>query len=471
MVTGNKKAQVDGDAGVDIFDEEEWYFVEKDSEEEKCESFSSLIDDDDVDADGNDDGDGDDGDVDDDDVDDGDVVNDDDDDGGDDDVADYDDDDGVKSLQIPYFPPRSTVKSSSSMPPLICFSPERKIPPAIYIKDPIIQQILPYLPAKSLMRFRSVSKRWDRWIRSPILSHHQAQTHKPITGFFCQSHYSRPTFFTLDQSSCGIPSHSFSFLPDSTYLVASTHGLLVFLPHFGPDIYYICNPVTRAFRALPRPGLYHGLNSACVLAFDSAPENIESYYQLVCAVPLVGQPVVCFETYSSETGLWTRSNAVCTEIGPYEYFGTGLYMKGVAYWRTSGGKLVAFDTKFDVCEVLVLPEGSPVRGVLVEMEGEIAYVGICEVSGVGYVVKIYYGVEMRLVKEVKWCLENVGCFGGNYGVLPYYEKGRLLVMVGGMVYWCGMRDERFEKVVGCEVSESTVHHRIFPYVNSLVYLS
>ncbi|CAA0823528.1 Unknown protein [Striga hermonthica] len=349
--------------------------------------------------------------------------------------------------------------------------PEMKQPPAVAVKDPIMQHILPYLPAKALMRFRSVSKSWDRWIRRPILAHHQARTHKSITGFFCQSLDSGPTFLTLDWAACGIPSHSLPFLPNSTYLVASTHGLLVCLTHFGPDIYYICNPVTRAVRALPRPGLYHGLKAACVLAFDSAPENIESYYQLVCAVHLVHQPVVCFETYSSETGLWTCSNAICPEVGPYEYFSTGLYMKGVAYWHTTGRKVVAFDPKIDVCQVLALPEESPARGVLVEMEGEIAYVGISEQHGVGYVLKMYYGVEMRLVKKVNWFLENVGSFGCNYGVLPYYEKGRLLVMVGGMVYWCGLGDERFEKVVGCEASESTVHHRIFPYVNSLVYLS
>ncbi|CAA0833831.1 F-box protein, partial [Striga hermonthica] len=206
-------------------------------------------------------------------------------------------------MHFPYFfrvNPWANIYSStsSSIPHIRLFFPlmqqefeETVVPQPMEVKDIMKEDILPWLPAKALTRFKSVSKGWNFWIKSPVMAHRQSYTHKSILGFFCQANYSHePDFFTFDQASCGVPDPSLSFLPVSTYVAGSTHGLLVCRTHSEPDQYYVCNPATRTFRKLPSPGLYHGLDSACILAFDPALTNIESYYQLVCAVPLVGQP-------------------------------------------------------------------------------------------------------------------------------------------------------------------------------------
>ncbi|GER42980.1 F-box family protein [Striga asiatica] len=403
MVTGKKMALFDEETDKEIFDEDEWYFVELGDLEMKTEPSIETLND----------------------------------------IPETD----------------SDVESAQEFQEIV-------LPQPMELKDIIKEDILPWLPAKALTRFKSVSKSWNFWIKSPVLAHRQSYTHKSISGFFSQpNYYSEPDFFTFNQSSSGIPNPSLSFLPISTYIVGSTHGLLVCRAHSEPDLYYICNPVTRTFRKLLSPGLYHGLDSACVLAFDPALTNIESFYQLVCAVPLVGQPVICFETYSSKTGSWACSDAICPM--DEELSGHGLYMNGMAYWKTNGGKVVAFDTKTEVCGVVALPHGSPARGALVEMNGQLAYVGISELC---YGVEMYYGVEMGLRRRVE-LFGNVGGFRGCYfGVLPYCEEGKVMVVNGGLVYCCGLEDEGIEEVGSWWWAEFTESTRFFPYVNTLVHV-
>ncbi|CAA0833830.1 Unknown protein [Striga hermonthica] len=142
-------------------------------------------------------------------------------------------------------------------------------------------------------------------------------------------------------------------------------------------------------------------------------------------------------------------------------------MNGMAFWKTTGGKVVAFDPKTEVCGVVTLPRGSPARGALVEIRGQLAYVGISESD---YAVEMYYGVEMGLRKRVE-LFQEVGGVGGCYcGVLPYCEEGKVMVVVGGLVYCCGLEDKRIKEVGRWWWAEFTESTRFFPYVNTLVHV-
>ncbi|KAM3378338.1 hypothetical protein P3S68_010751 [Capsicum galapagoense] len=76
--------------------------------------------------------------------------------------------------------------------------------------------------------------------------------------------------------------------------------------------------------------------------------NIESYYHIVAAVPLLGQPVVFFEIYSSQSNSWKCSSSDCLELEDTTVIGGGLYMKGVAYWNTTSNDVLAFDVKVEI---------------------------------------------------------------------------------------------------------------------------
>jgi len=44
----------------------------------------------------------------------------------------------------------------------------------IEIKDVAMNHVLPFLPGKSLMKFRSVSNECNHWIVSPLVAHQQS---------------------------------------------------------------------------------------------------------------------------------------------------------------------------------------------------------------------------------------------------------------------------------------------------------
>ncbi|KAL6502680.1 hypothetical protein OROHE_024333 [Orobanche hederae] len=343
------------------------------------------------------------------------------------------------------------------------------------IKDVVKENALRFLPAKVLTRFSTVSKNWEHWINSPFLAYQQSYSFLDISGFFCQSYNTIPRFLSLDHAVYGVPAPSLSFLPVDVDIIGSTHGLLVCQACTGTvNSYYICNPANKDFKELPKPGYYHGLDSACVLAFDPCLLNMGAHYHLVCAVPLVGQPTVMFEIYSSETESWRCSDAVCVELDRFEFTGSGLYMKGVAFWRTSTNKVLAFDLKNEVYGILSLPEEIPPIGVLAEIKGELCYLCMWRTDMNKYVVDIYCGAELRFGRRIDVKSETMAAgIGGYYGILPWvFEGGEMVMMiVGDIMYACSLRDGRIEKVGSCGQIQFSCSTRVLPYVNSLVYVA
>ena len=129
-----------------------------------------------------------------------------------------------------------------------------------YLPDDLVVNILARLPAKSLCRFKCVSRRWRRLISDPA---HRARLTQTLSGFF---------FVSCDPARCfaGLPSSvtppagdggpppvdaSLSFLPASCVegeikMLDSCTGLLLLCskerPHHPPPPFYVVyNPATR----------------------------------------------------------------------------------------------------------------------------------------------------------------------------------------------------------------------------------
>ncbi|TMW99301.1 hypothetical protein EJD97_002788 [Solanum chilense] len=239
------------------------------------------------------------------------------------------------------------------------------------IKDVAKRHILPFLPAKSLMKLRAVSKEWNQWIASPLLAYNQSSAFQKLSGYFYQrldNIDDPPILLSLHRSAIGVPSPSLRFLPVKVKVLSSSSGLLLCQ---GKDSYYVCNPATKDWKKLPPPQYYHGSDPAVALAFD--PQfNIESFYRVVAAVPVLDNPVVCFEIYCSESDSWRCSPSDCLELENTRLAGGGYYMKGVAYWRnTSSNEVLAFDVKNEIPAVLHLPIlQSGQRGALTQIGDE-----------------------------------------------------------------------------------------------------
>ncbi|XP_057959158.1 F-box protein At5g18160-like isoform X2 [Malania oleifera] len=332
------------------------------------------------------------------------------------------------------------------------------------IEDIVREHSLPFLPAKSLVRFRSVCKNWDEWIRNPFLAHKQTNCFRNFSGLFRQSTDGFCSFISLNRAAYDVASPDLTFLPESVYIRSSCSGLLCCQGRSGDHTYYICNPVNMEWIALPQPNLYHGSEPAVVLAFDPSTLNFAADYDLVCAIPPIDSPIHCFEIYSSRTGSWRVSDTVCCEEDVLNLNSCGFYMKGVAYWETlSTGKVLAFDMKHEHYGVLELPDGV---GTLAEMRGELCYIQAYPNAQYSCVVDIYgvadLGLNQRIVlpNAVRETYEHCR-------VLPCINSNILVILAGGKTIAYYVKDH---KVVQLR-SYGDLRATYWPYVNSLVHIT
>ncbi|GFP79907.1 F-box protein at5g49610 [Phtheirospermum japonicum] len=303
----------------------------------------------------------------------------------------------------------------------------------------------------------------------PLAHQQSCSSFQDISGFFCQREGTSPTFLSLNPSAYGVPTPTLGFLPDQVDIIASSHGLLVCRDRTGNNPYYVCNPATKNWKQLPKPEYYHGPDSSHVLAFELPGQKNDGHYQLVCAVPLIGQPIVCFEIYSSETGSWRCSEAICVELGYFSFEGVGFYTKGMAYWMTSEMQVLAFDLKNEVYGIMPLPfESSPCGGVLAQIHHELCYVGISNTSDDNYVIEMCCGYDLRLRQVIDLQLGSVPAGIGGYRILPYVEGDKLMILVGSVVYSYGLNDGEIEVISGEQEVEWPATAKFLPYANSLV---
>ncbi|KAL2551552.1 hypothetical protein Fot_05171 [Forsythia ovata] len=330
------------------------------------------------------------------------------------------------------------------------------------IKDIVKDHALPYLPAKSLMRFRAVSKEWDQWITSPFFSHKQSNSFRDMSGFFHQSQNRTTTsFISLSKAAYGIPDVSLKFLPEPVVIRSSCNGLLLCQEAFGEKKYYVCNPSNKKWKAIPFPNFYQGEEPAILLAFEPSVFNFEADYHLICAVPMLDNMTVHFEIYSSETRSWKHSAAVCVELEDSIIKSNGFYMEGIAYWETSSDDVLAFDFKNDIYQVLVLPSERAPDGVLTRFHGELCYVCGYNQSGNLYTVNIYG--NMSLKHSLFFDLEEL-CTQ-HCRVLPCINSDFVNILARGKLYCYNLKDQKFEVVSFKGIWDHQANY--LPYVNSL----
>lgn len=337
------------------------------------------------------------------------------------------------------------------------------------IKDVVKQHVLPFLPAKSLMKFKAVSKDWDKWIASPLLTHQQSFSCQRFSGYFYQSMKStwdmNPMFLSLDHSTSGVPSPTLEFLPEQVKLLSSCNGLLLCQ---GSENYYVCNPATKDWKTLPPPQYYHGHEPAVVLAFEPSLRNIEVYYHVICAFRMLDQPIIGFEIYSSESNSWNCSSAYCSDLENPCLVRGGLFMKGVAYYETKSNEVVAFDVKEEIPAIISLPVQAGRHGSLTQMEGELSYVIANNECENVFLIDIYQGMEMSLKRSVCINLGPDRSLTRPCKVLPCVNSDAVAIQVGGFIYLYHIREQKVESIASSSAMASGI--KFLPYINSLAML-
>ncbi|KAE8655096.1 Detected protein of confused Function [Hibiscus syriacus] len=334
----------------------------------------------------------------------------------------------------------------------------------VLLEDVLKDHALHLLPAKALFRFKTVSRRWDQWISSPLFAHRQTTYFENISGLFCQVADFNPSFLSFDRESCGMPDPSLKFLPETVSVRTSCKGLLC-CQSVGENVYYICNPVTKEWKKLPKPNLYHGAEAAVLLVFEPHLLNFNESYELVCAVTFPHHPVVYFEIYSSRSSSWRVSDTICCEFDSLELHNGGYYMKGVVYWEASSSVILAFDLRNEQYGILPLPAngGHYGNGTLSVYHDELCYIlpryqdNVCTV---------YIHGNMNLsLKSVINLTYDAGSTFGVCRALGFINNDILILALGTDVISYHVREDKVELI---STSVGGAWTTYVPYVNNLV---
>lgn len=215
-------------------------------------------------------------------------------------------------------------------------------------KDKMLDEIvrdhaLRHLSADNLLRLRSVSSSWAHQISSPFFRHCQSYAHRSVSGVFFRPNY-EPAFAPFGSAS--VPDAALSFLPDILVL-SSSNGLLLCYAQ-SSCTFFVSNPISAAFTAIPKPPVSPGSFPAAVLIFRPRRLNFRGDFSIVVAIRYFG-----FHTFSSASGEWSMSEQQTTI--DWIFPASGVSVGDAAFWRSSTRTVVRYDPKEDRASNLPWP--------------------------------------------------------------------------------------------------------------------
>lgn len=288
--------------------------------------------------------------------------------------------------------------------------------------DAIIQ-ILARLPIKSLFRFKSVCKSWCHLPSDPHFAslHHEISSQNPnLLLELLDLTKPSSTFISID-SCFAVSKFSLDFLNDSVKIRSSSHGILCCASVRSKGVYYVCNPMTRQFRLLPRTRErpftrfqpeYEA--SIVALTFDPVRRSfilfLAGFYR-----PFGHRPhdeLVCL-VFDSLSNTWSKFISYVYEEFTHMNRNQVVFFNGALHWLTySCSYVLALDLGEFVWRKISMPEevvGSGFAGriYLLDFEGLVSVIRILGDWMSTWVLRDY-------VRE-KWVLEDkvsLGCIRG-----------------------------------------------------------
>ncbi|GAB4854648.1 hypothetical protein Ancab_023230 [Ancistrocladus abbreviatus] len=352
--------------------------------------------------------------------------------------------------------------SSASNPPP---SPVEKV----FYSDLLIV-ILLLLPARTLVKLKSVCRRWNSVISSAEFSVLHTSLYPPTTSFPSGIFLHRSSFYNFCYQFLSLSSLSLSPpFPFRSKALQSCNGLVLTCIRDGsndPRDFYVYNPTTRMSKQLPTsPRIKFDSIFGVCLAFQ--PPELP-HYIVVC---------VCSTTYSaydfrinvyhSDTGCWKEWSGNDFEA-PYDMvFCNGVYLNGAVHWISLREKSLYFDVVNELLVQMPSPHVSKhwVFGDLCECGGQLCYVVNERRS------RAYYEVYMMESYEAGWSLRYnvdvdaaVADFPEMFGIRVEYlvlsvaqlgNEGRLIMLVHapGKLFVYDLQDGILEKLCDVELQQ------------------
>ncbi|KAL6185271.1 hypothetical protein ACLB2K_041405 [Fragaria x ananassa] len=222
-------------------------------------------------------------------------------------------------------------------------APESSPSPAETIAnhDDLLSQILLRVEAKSLLRYKCVSKHWLSLISSPkFRDRHTLRNPTPsLSAFIFLSTSQRLTFVSLS----GSLSFPLDSLPElrRAKILQSCNGLLLFGSGGEEASYYVVNPTTFQFSKLTSTPYAYQFDDCLgvAIAFDPCKTGKVEYHAV--AVWLISPNRLGIGMYASESRSWSSGlNVVEFMQEQFEVdFRRGVYCNGAIHWLTHKDEL------------------------------------------------------------------------------------------------------------------------------------
>jgi hypothetical protein len=269
------------------------------------------------------------------------------------------------------------------------------------LPDDALVEILSRVPARSIHRFKCVSKSWRDLIADPINCKRLPQT---LEGFFCTAGTGagfRGCFVSLPGRPAPLFDPSFSFLTklpgiENLKLLRSCNGLFLFEHGWnsgvgGPD-YAVCNPATEHWVAVPSAGCPIGPPSGearTYLIFDPA---VSPHFHLVNISQKDFMGEIEVRAYSSESRVWSDRTSQHSrwqdEGGWKQWVNGGAILKSVLssvvvngllhlviYHVTELFLIAAMDMEGKMCRIITWPDQRTFLNFVGQSQGHLHCVG------------------------------------------------------------------------------------------------
>ncbi|OMO58501.1 hypothetical protein COLO4_34567 [Corchorus olitorius] len=305
--------------------------------------------------------------------------------------------------------------------------------------DEVTLQILARLPVKSLFKAKTVCKLWYRLASDKyfIRLYNEVSVKNPMVLVeISDSMESKSSLICVDNLR-GVSEFSLEFLKDRVKVRASCNGLLCCSSIPDKGVYYVCNPMTREFKLLPRSRERHVtrfypdgeatlVGLACDLSRNKFNVVLAGYHRTFGHRP--DGTFICL-IYDSDSNKWRKFVSFQDEHFTHMNKNQVVYVKGALHWLTgSCSYILALDLDYEVWRKISLPDevsyGTGNRVYLLELSGCLSLIQISDAWMKIWVIKDYE-------KEI-WCMVDrvsLRCIKGLVpGIFPITQTGEYVFL-------------------------------------------
>ncbi|KAL1545347.1 F-box protein [Salvia divinorum] len=299
-----------------------------------------------------------------------------------------------------------------------------------FFPDEVVIQILARLPIKSLIRSKCVSKTWYNLISDKYFTkiYNEISIRNPnvLVEITDPTSESRPSLILVDNLR-GVSEFSLDFIKDRVRVKASCNGLLCCSSIRDKGVYYVCNPMTRECRQLPRTrerpltrfypdGEATLVGLACNVVTERYNVVLAGYHRSFGHRP--ERTFKCM-VFDSETDKWRKFVSLQDDHFTHMNRNQVVFANGALHWLTASCScLLVLDLDCESWRKISLPGqvvcGSGNRVYLLESDGRLSVVQISDVWMSIWVMEEYGREEWSLVDKV-----SLRCIRGMVpGVFP-----------------------------------------------------